>query len=146
MKFRVPQEELGSLLQIAPMVDTVFSLLAFFVLATQVRIPERDFHLGYREMTLARGAVAEDFPSAVIVQLRQTADGVAITIGQARLPNDQFDGIRAKLAEINMPDLDVVLMADPDLTIDQVARAMDAALASPMKRVSVSRLTASKAT
>jgi biopolymer transport protein ExbD len=128
------------LLQIAPMIDTVFTLLAFFVMGTQVRIPERDFAMGYRQMTLARGATAEDFPAAVIVQVRGTAEGVAITVGQARLPNDQFDAIRAKLAEINMPDLDVVIMADPALTVDQVARAMDAALASPMKRVSVSRL------
>jgi biopolymer transport protein ExbD len=128
------------LLQIAPMIDTVFTLLAFFVMGTQVRIPERDFAMGYRQMTLARGATTEDFPAAVAVQLRGTPEGVAITVGQARLPNDQFDAIRAKLAEINMPDLDVVIMADPALTVDQVARAMDAALASPMKRVSVSRL------
>jgi biopolymer transport protein ExbD len=130
----------GVLLQIAPMIDTVFTLLAFFVMGTQVRVPERDFAMGYRQMTLARGAAAEDFPAAVVVQLRETPEGVAITIGQARLPNDQFDALRAKLTEINMPDLDVVIMADPALTVDHVARAMDAALASPMKKVSVSRL------
>ena len=127
-------------LQIVPMIDIVFTLLAFLVMATEIRAPERDFAMGYRQMQLARGAAAEDFPAAVIVQVRGTPEGVAITIGQARLPNDQFDAIRAKLAEINMPDLDVVIMADPALTVDQVARAMDSALASPMKRVSVSRL------
>ena len=132
-------------LQIVPMIDIVFTLLAFLVMATQIRLPERDFAMGYRQMTLARGATAQDFPAAVIVQLRGTAEGVAITVGQARLPNDQFDAIRAKLAEINMPDLDVVIMADPALTVDRVARAMDSALASPMKRVSVSRLTTAQA-
>jgi hypothetical protein len=96
--------------------------------------------MGYREAALARGAEARDFPAAVIIQLRQTAEGVAITTGEARLPNDQFDAICAKLTEINMPGLDVVIMADPALTVDQVARAMDAALASPMKKISVSRL------
>jgi biopolymer transport protein ExbD len=127
-------------LQIVPMIDIVFTLLAFLVMATEIRAPERDFAMGYRQMQLARGAAAGDFPAAVVVQLRATAEGVAITIGQARLPNDQFDAIRAKLAEINMPGLDVVIVADPALTVDHVARAMDAALASPMKRVSVSRL------
>jgi biopolymer transport protein ExbD len=127
-------------LQIIPMVDVVFTLLAFLVLGTQLKMPERDFAVGYREAALSSGAEARDFPAAVVVQLRQTAEGVAITMGQARLPNDQFDAIRAKLAEINMPALDVVLMADPALTVDQVAQAMDAALASPMKRISVSRL------
>lgn len=143
MKFSRGQDDAGDVqLQIAPMVDTVFTLLAFFVLGTQVALPERDFAMGYREVALARGAEAQDFPAAILVQLRGTPEGVAITIGQARLPNDHFDGIRAKLAEINMPGLDVVIMADPALTVDQVARAMDAALASPMKKVSVSRLAA----
>ncbi len=127
-------------LQIIPMVDVVFTLLAFLVMGTQFRMPERDFAMGYREVTLARGAEARDFPAAVIIQLRQTPEGVGITIGQARLPNDQFDAIRAKLSEIDMPGLDVMIMADPALTVDQVARAMDAALASPMKKISVSRL------
>jgi biopolymer transport protein ExbD len=133
-------------LQIAPMVDTVFTLLAFFVLASQVDVLERDFALGYREAGLSRGAEARDFPAAIIVQLRQTAEGVAITMGDARLPNDQFDAIRAKLAEINMPALDVIIMAEDRLTVDHVARAMDAALASPMKKVSVSRLAVAGAT
>jgi biopolymer transport protein ExbD len=127
-------------LQIIPMVDVVFTLLAFLVMGTQLKTPERDFAMGYREAALARGAEARDFPAAVIIQLRQTAEGVAITTGEARLPNDEFDAICAKLAEINMPGLDVVIMADPSLTVDQVARAMDAALASPMKKISVSRL------
>ena len=140
MKFGRHDDNPDVLLQIAPMIDTVFTLLAFFVMGTQVRIPERDFAMGYRQMTLARGAAAQDFPAAIIVQLRGTTEGVGITIGQARLPNDQFDAIRTKLTEINMPDLDVVVMADPALTVEQVAGAMDAALASPMKKVSVSRL------
>ncbi|MBE3098436.1 MAG: biopolymer transporter ExbD [Planctomycetes bacterium] len=135
----------GAQLPIAPMVDTVFSLLAFFVLGTQVALPERDFAMGYREVALARGAEAQDFPAAILVQLRATPEGVAITIGQARMPNDHFDGIRAKLAEINMPGLDVIIQADPALTVDQVARALDAALASPMKKISVSRLTVAAA-
>jgi len=130
----------GSLLQIAPMVDVVFILLAFFVMGTRVRIPERDFAMGYRPAALARGAVAEDFPTAIPIQLRRAGEGVAITVGQARLPDDQFDAIRAKLTEINLPHLDVLVMADPLLSVDQVVRAMDAVLASPMKKVSVSRL------
>jgi biopolymer transport protein ExbD len=129
-------------LQIIPMVDVVFTLLAFLVMGTQIRALERDFAMGYREAGLARGALAQDFPTAVLVELRQTPEGVGIRIGQARLPTDQFDAICAKLTEINMPGLDVVISADPALTVDQVARAMDAALASPMKKVSVSRLAA----
>ena len=141
MKFGRHEDDTSVIqLQIVPMIDIVFTLLAFLVMGTEVRRPERDFAMGYRQMTLARGAMAQDFPTAVVVQLRGTPEGTAITVGRAQLPNDRFDAIRTKLTEINMPDLDVVIMADPALTVEHVARAMDAALASPMKKVSVSRL------
>jgi biopolymer transport protein ExbD len=140
MRFVSQEPEAEELLKIAPMVDMVFILLAFFIMGTQFLSPERDFSMGYRKAELAPGAAREDFPSTIPVQLRRTGAGVAITVGQARLPDNDFDAIRAKLSQINMPGIAVLVMADPALTVDQVARALDAALASPMKRVSVARL------
>lgn len=137
---RQPIEDAEDLLKAPAMVDVVFILLAFFVMATQFLLPERDFPMGYREVGAGGGAVREDFPPVIQVQLRQTATGVAITIGQARLPDDGYDAIRGKLAEINMPAIGVLILAEPSLSVDQVARALDAALASPMKKVSVARL------
>ena len=39
-----------------------------------------------------------------------------------------------------MPQLMVRIEADPNLTVDQVTKVMDAVLMSPMKKLSVSKL------
>ncbi|MFB3892057.1 MAG: ExbD/TolR family protein [Phycisphaerae bacterium] len=126
--------------QMVSFVDVIFVLLSFFVLGTHFIMPERDFGMGYTQATLAAGARAEDFPSSVQVELRRTPGGVGITVGKARLAENDFGAIRSKLTEINMPQMGVLVLADPALSVDQVARAMDSALASPMKRLSVARL------
>ena len=126
--------------QMTSFVDVVFVLLSFFVLGTTFIVTERDFNLGYREGKLSPGAKAEDFPDNVRVELRRGPAGLMITIGQAKLAPNDFEGIREKLTEINMPNLSVLLLAEPNLSVDQVAKAMDAALASPMKKVAVAAL------
>jgi len=133
-------EEDGSPFEITAMVDVVFILLAFFVLTTRIQLPERDFSMGYQETRLAVGAKAEDFPATISVQLNRTGSGVAIKVGQADLPANDFDAIRRKLTAIDMPDITVVIRADPSLTFDQVTRALDAVFASPMRKVSLSDL------
>lgn len=126
-----------SAFQMAAMVDVVFILLAFFVMASQFRLPERDFSMGYsRSGPPAEGAAPEDFPSHIPVRLRSCPAGVAITIGQARLGDNDFDGIRAKLAEINMPELGVRILGESRLRVGHIFDAVDAVLASPMKNVS----------
>ena len=132
-------ETAEEMLRAPAMVDVVFILLSFFVMATQFALPERDFAMGHRRPGAAAGAVREDFPSVIPVRLRRSGAGVAITVGQARLADNDFDALRAKLTEINMPGIGVAFVADPDLSVGQVARALDAALASPMKQVSVAR-------
>lgn len=139
-----PHEELT--LQMAPMVDVVFILLAFFVLAARFEMPERDLGLGYREASLAAGAQVADFPEAIPVVLQRRGEHVAITVGQAVLVEDDYGAIRAKLEEINLPEVPVTVLADPSLSVEQVARAMDAVLASPMRKLSVGRIGGAPAT
>ena len=135
-----PQEKHEYEFQMTSFVDVIFVLLSFFVLGTTFVAAERDFELGYREGMLGPGPRAEDFPEQVRVELRRTSGGVAIRVGRATLAENDFSGIGTKLAEINMPQLGVLVLAEDDLSVDQVARAMDAALASPMKKISVSSL------
>jgi biopolymer transport protein ExbD len=123
--------------QLPAMVDIVFILLSFFVMATQFRLLENDFALGYQKQATAQGSAREDFPETIRVRLAPAEQGVAITIGQAALALDDYDGITERLSEMNMPGIDVLMEADPSLTVAQVARALDAVLASPMNRVSV---------
>jgi len=139
------EEDRHPALQMVPMVDIVFQLLAFFVLSAQFRQfrqSERDFSMGYGESAPpGRAAAAEDLPTHIPVLLQRSGENVTITIGQARLPENDFDAIRVKLAKINMPAMGVRILADADLSVDQVARALDAVLASPMRNVSIGKLT-----
>ncbi len=145
MNFESPHiEDDSHTFQMTAMVDVVFILLAFFVLSAQFRQMERDFTMGYTEATLAKGVEKGDLPSEIQIQLSRTETGVAIQVAQAILRENDFDGIAAKLSEINMPAIQVRILADSTLRVGQVARAIDAVLASPMKKVSVSKLTAEK--
>lgn len=128
--------------QMVSFVDVVFVLLSFFVLGSQFRMPEKDFGVGYSAMKLAAGVKSDDFPDKIQIELRPHGESVAIAIGGAKFADNDFAAITAKLAQINLPDLTVLIAAEPTLTVDQVARAMDAALASPMKNVSLAALAA----
>ena len=142
MKFRYNSENhtVEDTFQMAAMVDIVFILLAFFVMATRFHQPEHDLDMGYRTAAAAGQAGADDLPSNVTVQLRQVSGGVAIKLGQGDLPNNGFDELTGKLTEINMPQIGVVLHVDPKLSMELVARVMDAVLQSPMKQISVTAL------
>ncbi len=143
MNFRVGNDnEQEPIFQMTAMVDVVFMLLAFFVLASEFRLTEGDVATGYSEAgeLSPGGAASVDFPSDIPISLRPTPGGVGIRIAQARLPDNDFDGIFAKLSEINLPSVSVRILADPQLTVEQVAQAMDAVGRSPMKKMSISQL------
>jgi len=122
--------------QMTAMVDMVFILLAFFVMASQFNKAEKDFATGAAESSLPAGAVTEDFPSEIPVHLRRVGERISITVGH----NDPVTDLAAltdKLCEINMPQIGVVVLADGGLSVEQVAAAVDAVLGSPMKKVSL---------
>ena len=134
-------EEEDELFQVTAMVDVVFILLAFFVLSVQFHGQERDLTLGYTQSDLPSGAAPEDFPPEIMVRLARGDDGaVRISVGQTILAPDGFDDLTSVLTQINVPNIPVVIAADPGLRVQQVATAMDAVLASPMNRLSLSRL------
>ncbi len=139
MKFnRHTEEEPDELFQVSAMVDVVFILLAFFVLSVRFTGGERDLPLGYQEPSQSAGAAAQDMPAAVLVKLEATRNGaVSIRVGDALLPDDGFEQLTALLRRIDLPSVPVVIHADADLSVQQVATGMDAVLASPMKRLSL---------
>ncbi len=141
----LPQSKHEYEFQMVSFVDVIFVLLSFFVLGSSFKMPEKDFGLGYSQPAFSSGAKAGDFPTNVLVELRRSGAGAAIQIGRAKLPDNDFGAIRAKLSEINMPQMNVLLAAEGDLSVDVLARAMDAALASPMKKVSITTLERSAA-
>ncbi|MGB7157793.1 MAG: biopolymer transporter ExbD [Tepidisphaeraceae bacterium] len=146
MKFdrNEPEQESEDLLNLTSMIDVVFTLLAFFIITVRVFGVERDAVVSAAgragsAVGLARG----DLPERVMIRLieQPAAPGkMAIEIG-----GNQFTeaaAITQQLREINLPDVPVVFASAPNLTVEQVTGAVDAALHSPMRRVSLRQLSA----
>lgn len=144
MKFNAPQhEDNDELLNITSMVDVVFILLAFFVLSTQFIDRERDVAMGMRPPATA-GESESDLPEVITIRLTTdrspvngAADRVAIAMEQVQLPAGDYEAITARLSEINLPEISIVLAAEQQVSIEAVVKALDAILASPMRDISL---------
>ncbi len=139
MRFAPPPHEAGDdHLNVTAMVDVVFILLAFFVLSATFVGVERDLAVEDARRAAAGQASGRDLPESIEVRAASTTDGaVRLVVGRAELGVNAFDGLTAMLGTINAPRVPVVVAADPALTVDQVARVLDAVAASPMKDVSL---------
>jgi len=138
-----PEEESEDLLNLTSMIDVVFTLLAFFIITVRVFGVERDAAIGAAGK--AGGAaqlVKGDLPDAVMIRLVESpsaATKLAIEIGGQHFEDPA--AITRQLSEINLPEVPVVFASSPNLTVEQVTGAVDAALQSPMKKVSLRALT-----
>jgi biopolymer transport protein ExbD len=138
-----PEEDSEDLLNLTSMIDVVFTLLAFFIITVRVFGVERDAAIGAAGK--AGGAaqlVKGDLPDAVMIRLVENpaaATKLAIEIGGQHFEDPA--AITRQLSEINLPEVPVVFASSPNLTVEQVTGAVDAALQSPMKRVSLRALT-----
>ncbi len=137
MLFDHPQpDQADEPFQMTAMVDVVFILLTFFIVSASFVGREHDLTLGNHTQALAQGAQADDFPSQIDIQLHSVVDSkVQIILGQRELALNGFEEITQWLEQINLPQVPVVVTADPTLTVEQVALALDSILASPMKKV-----------
>jgi biopolymer transport protein ExbD len=140
MKFdSTPDVESEELLNLTSMIDVVFTLLAFFVITVRVFAVERDAVVSAERAPHAAGLVKGDLPQQVTIRLLNdpATSHMRIMIG-----SNQFNepgAITKQLREINLPSVPVVFAASPDLTVEQVTSAVDAALHSPMAKVSLRR-------
>ena len=130
--------EPAEVIDVSSMVDVVFILLAFFVMTATLRTFEHG--LAMSSSGPVTGLAAQDLPQQVPIELRAVDAGVAITIGQAALAPNDFAAVTDTLTLLDLPDSTVVLRSDPKLTIEQVSQAIEAVLASPMKKLSLARL------
>ncbi|MEM7627732.1 MAG: biopolymer transporter ExbD [Planctomycetota bacterium] len=127
--------------QVTAMVDVVFILLAFFVLTVRFTGGEREMPIGYSDLNPPAGASIQDLPSEVLVRARPAESGaVWLAVGETVLEEDGFAELTATLTHLNLPELPVVIAADGELSVQDVASVMDAVLASPMSRMSLARL------
>lgn len=142
MKFdKEPEAATEDLINLTSMIDVVFTLLAFFIIGVRVFGAERDAVVGAERSAAPAGIVKGDLPQSVTVRLAKDPNGGAMYI---ELGSGQYTdpaAITARLRQINLPDVPVVFDTDPNLSVEQVTGAVDAALQSPMHKVSLRRST-----
>jgi biopolymer transport protein ExbD len=146
MKFERGQSEESSedLLNLTSMIDVVFTLLAFFIITTRFFGAERDAVVGPAGPAAPAGIVKGDLPQQITIRLLDAQSGSSAS-NAARAMRIAIGGqmytepaaITKQLREINLPQVQVVFAASPDLSVEQVTTAVEAALNSPMKRVSL---------
>ena len=138
MRFRpVICNDAAASLPLAALVGVAFILLALPILAAPRHGPERDLPIACAAAEVGPPAAEGDVPPVIAIRLKRSEAGVAIRVGPLRLADNDFRAIRSKLTEINMPMIGVQLLADPSLSVEQVTRALDEVLSSPMKRVTL---------
>ncbi len=144
MKFHAddPEEDAEDLLNLTSMIDVVFTLLAFFVITVRIFGVERDAAVGAAARAGAAASLVKgDLPDSVMIRL--TEDGAATSKMSIEIGGQTFDdpaAITRQLRDINLPDVPVVFASAPTLTVEQVTGAVDAALNSPMRKVSLRAL------
>ena len=137
MRFETSTERDDSPVNMTTLVDVVFILLSFFVLTAKFG-HERDVTVGSEPPTQTGHADRNaDLPQRIVVQLAPGAGEAQPRIVVAQSVLSDFPSLTAKLAEIDLPQTPVVIAADDRVSVEHVARAMDAVLASPMKRLSL---------
>ena len=144
MKFHPnePEEDAEDLLNLTSMIDVVFTLLAFFIITVRVFGIERDAAVGAAGRAgAAQQLVKGDLPDAVMIRLVENAAAASkMTIEIGGQTFDEPAAITRQLADINLPEVPVVFASSPNLTVEQVTGAVDAALSSPMRKVSLRAL------
>ena len=137
-----PEEDAEDLLNLTSMIDVVFTLLAFFIITVRIFGVERDAAVGAAARAgAAQQLVKGDLPDAVMIRLVESggaAPKMSIEIGGQTF--DEPAAITRQLSDINLPDVPVVFASSPNLTVEQVTGAVDAALSSPMRKVSLRAL------
>jgi biopolymer transport protein ExbD len=126
--------------EMTAMVDVVFILLTFFIISAQMFGAEHDVAMHYRTSTQTQGLAQGDLPPSIVITLHNLDEKtVGLTLGQRELLPNDYAAITQMLQTINLPDLPVVVQSQGDVLIDNVTRAVDSVLASPMKKVSLAK-------
>ena len=136
------QVESDDMLNLTSMIDVVFTLLAFFIITVRVFGVEQDAVVAAAPNPLVEGLEAGDLPESLMIRLldRPDAQEMLIIIGGHSYSSAQ--AITQTLREVNLPQVPVVFAAAPTVSVEQVTSAVDAALQSPMRRVSLRQATA----
>ena len=113
-------------INMTPMTDVVFLLLAFFVLTFKIIVPEGDFNIQMSSM--GQALPVEIDTDSVQVRLYANEDGLLSEIQLNDKKVENFDSLRQSVLAIVLtnPDLEVVLCSDEHLHYEYVVKAITA--------------------
>jgi biopolymer transport protein ExbD len=116
---RAPKESSDAAIEITPMIDMVFLLLIFFLIATT-------FHQTEREIQVALPSAASGGPISASLReiiVNVTAEGEFIVNGRAMAPDD-LAALIADSVELN-PEQKVTVRGDRACAWEGIVRALD---------------------
>jgi len=106
-------------LNLTPMIDVVFLLLIFFMLATTFMDPEKDINLDLPSSSEA-GSVSEEIDEIIVNVL---ADGSTVISGQTLDEANLLARLRQAAAQD--PETQVTIRGDANTTHQNIVRVMD---------------------
>ena len=121
--------------QMTPMVDVVFLLLIFFLLATHIVLNEVLVRGRLQSLAGDVSARLSQETATVVVYLDHGEQGLSVRVGNVSCST--FDDLRHRLADIALPDLPVLIVTDPTLPFHVLARGIDARLAEGYQNLSL---------
>ena len=138
MVYKKPLRRRRHRFEMAPMVDVVFQLLIFFLVASEVRPTEADF----RADLPAEGK----FPrppdvtrlDTVRVYLRNTdaaGSTVTVSLNGEVLGGDPFKTLTSRLVAADGANMRLVIDGDPDVKVTFIAKVLDAASVARVQQV-----------
>jgi len=123
----------GGELNLTPLLDVIFNLIFFFILATTIRQEDRFFELTLPESSEAPPRQIEQ----IIPEIGVSADGTLALNGEEMEPDSLREELIRMVEEDNVQR--AVLSADEDATVRQATRATDllyeAGIRETMQRV-----------
>ena len=125
----------GLELQMAPMVDVVFLLLVFFLLATHIVFEEVQVRSSVRTLGARASAQLAAEATTIVIRLEQAPEGRRILVGNVACAT--FEELARRLTDMNLPKLPVLIVSDPGLAFDVLATAIDACLAAGYENLSL---------
>lgn len=120
MKIRGKTDEEEPVLNLTPMIDVVFQLLVFFMVATTFLDPEKEIEIELPEATSGEAAQADD--GELIINV--FADGRIVLSGQALEDGQLLDTLRA--AARSDPGRAVTIRGDRLVHHERIVSVMDA--------------------
>jgi biopolymer transport protein ExbD len=115
---KIPQDE-GVEVNLTPVIDMVFLLLIFFLVATKFADIERDVRVHPPTSRNARPITA--IPEEIVVNV--TADGLMLVAGRAR-SLDEIERLLEAASETN-PHQSVVIRGDRNAILHQAVKVLD---------------------